>query len=495
MLIVALLFLINSPFANCQLFKYFVTDKRFEADRDVLAVGNNLQWLYYNTTTGQLILSINRTKTGWYTVPVAGQAYYIYQSGKTIFNIHNTTGTLTSTYTPANSIGGGSFLGFSRDLVVTSNYAYLLQKNTNTNLYTMSILTRNMSTLVSSFVFNNKSSSVNNDDNGIYLPLSLGSSMYNLTKFDPLGNLVLNTPFPEACKKSGIYAGGSSRVICYFCENLLYFLNAATGSFIRRVATSSYPIKRMYVTETDVYAFVVNGKVFQYSLAGEFVALYQNSTYSSNGVGDIGFNLGVVTVQNNYVFFTVPTSNVPDSTFTNCASGLYVLQYPIKVSPDNTTFTYVPQTISPSSNISITNSLNTANFGYNISLVNRFSNANGELPQNSFFSPVLIPGNNSISSLVFFGGAGSVTNATCFDNYLHFIKLSSNLDPNDYVTRNSYSNLNPKKSLVWRTLNVKTMFMALKICIMQQRFMIMHQSWSLMVLYTTTLFTVVVYVI
>jgi hypothetical protein len=100
---------------------------------------------------------------------------------------------------------------------------------------------------------------------------------------------------------------------------------------------------------------------------------------------------------------------------------------------DITSFNYAFQEINATSNMTLVDA-DLPNYGYNITYYSRFNNIDGEFPQNSYFSPIVMMDKNKTNNILFFSGGGSVSNATCFDNFLHFIKL----DRNSFFSMKSY---------------------------------------------------------
>jgi hypothetical protein len=407
--------------------QYPYSDKRFQAFKDYLVLPSALEIKIYNSSTLGLSFTIPRNKSA-YSYP-ADEGLMVYNDGRKYMLIYDYNGTLIRYLEFPMDIGGTTEIVFNRDVTVTKNYAYIFQRDTSIDYYSIKVYTKNLTTIVGEIVYDFRMTAVSQDEDGFYLTVNTSSNdiitSYNLTKYDKEGKFSWSVALHN-CDDKRFYALGNYPFVITFCENVIYQLNSLDGGILRRFGTSSFQIKRLKCTETDIFVFCMNGKVLQFSLIdGQFVHIYEDKTNPLDSNGVILYDGGVVEATNNFVFFNQPSSST-SSSILGCASNNFVMQYAMKKTAEITEFTYKSPDLRLSFNETVThnNIYHPSSFASS-TFIKRFDLIRMVLPQNSYFTPFIIPGRQGYYNFSFFSGNGDVSTAVCNDNFMHTIQIST----------------------------------------------------------------------
>jgi hypothetical protein len=406
----------------------------FAAVRDYLFIHNGNKFDVWNSTSHSFI----RTMPAQYETFIFtdDEYYYLYtlKSYKVeIFSLDD--GSLINTLYTENPISAAYYvdskpLTWDHLLGTTPNYIHLITYNTTSLMYNIEI--RNKKTfkltkavLISGTKYRNGIfDSISLDLNGFYI-LSLSSQLNNtLTSYTEDGQFLWSIKIPE-CNNWRTYAKGVSYFVYVFCENIIYQIMASDGTILRRLGSSGWTIKGLTNSLKDIFVFLVNSSVLQFSIAeANFLNLYSLGMSDSNL-----YDLGSIHFANDCLFFLVveDSNNALHDDGNTCARGISIAQWSVKKTKDFRSLFYTDkQSTTPNSTGTILHRESPEVDGINsATFISRFSEIQKVLPQNSYFSPVLIPSVSNSFNFVYFSGGGDSTTSVCSDNLLHLIKISN----------------------------------------------------------------------
>jgi hypothetical protein len=381
----------------------------FGLNQEYLLVRNAAKIDFYNFSSSEHIRStIVPFHTEFF---VNGHYYYQYlrQSTK-IEKRFIINDTLVQTYTTTNSIDNNDD-SFPR-VSVTDSYVFVTTISNKNQSYELQIFDQTSGEKLSDFP-NGSISFFRGDESGFITVRD-----FILCKFDFKGNLLwelkdlrISSSFRAVWKYSFLFVA---------CDNIVYQLNNSDGTLIRTIGTSNWYTTSIAVNSEFIFIGTATQTIIQFTIFdGQFIGSYrlpgdEQSTQSY-----------VLATEKHllYVHCKLAKGDPSQSIFT-CQTPT-LLKWTIKSKGDETLYLYQTKALELSKLIERQSVIHKNHLPASKTTINSVMFINppdkllSDLPQNTFFNPVLSPNINSSWSFLYFSGAGTLENGRCLDNHLH----------------------------------------------------------------------------
>lgn len=385
----------------------------YRAEGDYFIFRTSTEWNVWNLTSHQPLMTFPARDRGSLNF---GESVFVYQ--KTLYiAYHNTNqiavvnllnGTIIETFqidSCALPTTGGPYYVSSEHIIVPCDddikVIVILDKNNYKEIKRFNLFVLNKGILL--------------DADAVYMTYLDKTGFQKLLKKTFDENIAWEITLEESQNIYGVALNINKYFLFASVQNYILQIDKQQGVVIRKIPTSGWTVRAITSTEKYLFLLFYDGNTLQLTMEMNFVAYYR-----SNGKT---VAVSAILFSKNNIFSIEPQILVAN----NCPKTLKLLQFKVSEIVETAVFSLskgIPAPISPK--LSIDNNDGPSPIRFNTATyIKQFKRIQKALPQNSFFTPIMINGVNGSWNYIYFSGAGNVKTGLCGDNRVHRFRIPS----------------------------------------------------------------------